>query len=108
MKTRVTVETLTDEFNEAIELAKVTKNPSALTGAAIAKGKLHGLIIERKEAGAPGDFAGLQSADEVLALVRSELGDETAALLAKALGKQEEQPAEVVDDVARDESSTLQ
>jgi hypothetical protein len=108
VKTRVTVETLTDEFNEAIAIARETRNAGAVTQAAIAKGKLHGLIIERKEAGAPGDFAGLQSAEEVLALVKTELGDETAALLAKALGKQEEQPAAVVDEVARDEGSTLQ
>jgi hypothetical protein len=52
-------------------------------------GKEQGMFIDRKESGAPGDFAGLQSADEVLALVRAELGAETAALLAKALGKQE-------------------
>ena len=68
------------------------------------------MLVDRKEQGQPGDFAGLQSADEVLALVRAELGDETAALLAKALGKQEALPGDACDavDVTRDADSTLQ
>lgn len=56
-------------------------------------GKEQGMFIDRKESGAPGDFAGLQSAEEVLDLVRKELGDETAALLAAALGKREAETA---------------
>jgi hypothetical protein len=75
----------------------------------LAKGKLHGLIVDRKESGAPGDFAGLTSADEVLALVKTELGEETAALLAAALARgTPDEPTEVVDEATRDESSTLQ
>jgi hypothetical protein len=107
MKTRVTVETLTAELDEARELAARVDQPSAMTAATIAKGKLHGLIVDRKESGAPGDFAGLQSAAEVLALVTTELGAETAALLAKALGKQAASEPEA-PDTARDADTTLQ
>jgi phage terminase small subunit len=62
-------------------------------------GKEQGMFIDRKESGAPGDFAGLQSADEVLELVRKELGDETAAMLAAALTKREAEPAETQADL---------
>lgn len=89
VKTRVTVESLTEEFNEAIELAKETKNAPAITQAAIAKGKLHGLMIDRKESGGPGDFAAAQSVDEVLDVMRKEFGDEAANALMAALGKRE-------------------
>lgn len=103
VKTRVTVETLTEEFNAAIELAKATGNPSAITGAALAKGKLHGLIVDRKESGAPGDFAGLQTQEQVLALLKAELGDEVAALLAAKLAMQESE----VDQSPRDPNESL-
>jgi hypothetical protein len=56
----------------------------------VAKAKLHGLIVDRKESGAAGDFASLQTADEVMALVRAELGDAAAAALAAAMAQREE------------------
>ena len=111
MKTRVTIESLTKEFDEARELAARVDQPSAMTAATIAKGKLHGLMVERKESGQPGDFAGLQSASEVLALVRAELGEETAALLSAALERREEQasalPGDACDATPRDPDATL-
>lgn len=71
-------------------------------------GKEQGMFIDRKESGAPGDFAQQQTAEEVLDLVRKELGEETAALLAAALGRRE---AETVDEVEapaeRDVDATL-
>jgi len=94
MKTRVTVESLTDEFNDAIALAKETKNAPAITQAALAKGKLHGLIVDRKESGAPGDFAALTTVDEVLTVIRSELGEGAAAALTAALARDEPEEEE--------------
>ncbi len=93
MKTRVTVESLTQEFNDAIALAHETKNAPAVTQAAIAKGKLHGLMIDRKESGAPGDFSGLTTPEQVLAAVKAELGEQAALLLQAALAKPE--PADI-------------
>jgi hypothetical protein len=87
VKARVTVESLTSEFDRAIELAEETKNPSALTAAVVAKGKLHGHMVDRKETGAPGDFAGLTTTAEIIAKAREELGDEAAEMLMAVLEK---------------------
>ena len=87
VKTRVTVESLTSEFDRAIELAEETKNPSALTAAVVAKGKLHGHMVDRKETGAPGEFAGLTTTAEIVAKAREELGDAAAEMLLAVLDK---------------------
>jgi hypothetical protein len=89
MKTRVTVESLTEELNRAIEIAEETKNPSALTGATIAKGKLHGLMIDRREAGAPGDFAGLDDEKDLIAAMRRELGDQVTNAIVASVNEAE-------------------
>ena len=107
MKTRVTVESLTQELDEARELAARVDQPSAMTAATIAKGKLHGLMVERKEQGQPGDFAGLQSAADVLAQLAADLGPETAALLSAALERREASAPDAID-TTRDADSTLQ
>jgi len=86
MKTRVTVESLSAELDEAIALAKATQQPAAITQAVTVKGKLHGLLIDRKETGQPGDFAQAQSAQEVIDKVRAEMGDEAARALAVLAG----------------------
>lgn len=109
-RTRITLETLLHDLAQDRQLARETKQVSAAIAATQLSAKLVGLLVDRKESGAPGDFAGLTSADEVLALVRAELGDETATLLAAALGKREE--AEAAQDLPaidaeRDESAPL-
>jgi len=85
MKTHVTVETIAKQFNEDRDFAIAQKQPATAHAASVSLAKLHGLMVERKESGAPGEFAGLTSADEVLALIRAELGEEAAELLSKAL-----------------------
>lgn len=112
MKTRVTVESITDELNAVALNATADKQHGAARSAIETKAKLHGLLVDRKESGAPGDFAGLQSADEVLALVRKELGDATADALAAVLTKHDPEAVETtVDlqaiDVTRDADSAL-
>lgn len=52
-----------------------------------------GMFIKRTETGAPGEFAAAASAEEVLAKVRAELGDEAANALMAALGKRDESEA---------------
>ena len=53
----------------------------------------------------------MQTADEVMALVRQELGEETAAALAAALAKQDEQAERVAETAGvietRDPEKTL-
>jgi len=107
-RNRITVDTLLDDLASDRELARTLGQPSAAIAATQLSAKLVGLLVERKESGQPGDFAGLQSASEVLALVKAELGDETAALLAAALERREEASAPEVVDTTRDEGGTLQ
>jgi phage terminase small subunit len=108
-RNRVTVDSLLQDLADDRALARDLGQPGAAIQATQLSAKLVGLLVDRKESGAPGDFAGMQSREEVLALVRAELGDETAALLAKALGKQEDsEPVDAVADVTRDAESTLQ
>ena len=52
----VTVDTLVRELESARIVAMTQGNPSAAIAATIGKAKLLGLMVERKEKGAPGDF----------------------------------------------------
>ncbi len=72
--------------------------------------KLVGLLVDRKEQGQPGDFAGLQSAAEVLERITAELGPETAAALAALARKDEVSealPGNACDATERDPDATL-
>ena len=86
MKTRVTVESITAELDAAQELAKRVEQPGAAIQAIATKAKLHGLLIDRKETGQPGEFQAAKTADEVLAAVRAELGEDAARALAALAG----------------------
>ena len=103
-RNRITVDSLLQDLADDRKLARGLGQPSAAIAAVQLSAKLVGLLVDRKESGQPGDFAGLQSASEVLALVKAELGDETAALLSAALERREEQASET----ARDDGGTLQ
>jgi hypothetical protein len=59
-----------------------------------------GLIVDRKESGQPGDFAQLQSIDDVLAAVRQELGEGAAAALVASL-EQQDAPATSSSDLTK-------
>jgi len=90
MKTKVSVESLTDELDAVTKGAVAAEQYGAARGAIETKAKLHGLLVERKESGAPGDFASLGTVDEIVAKVRSELGEQAALLLQGALDKPEQ------------------
>ena len=45
----VTVDSITKEYEEARELAKEEKQPSAMVSATTGKAKLHGLVTDKKE-----------------------------------------------------------
>jgi len=51
---RVTVDSITDELNQAKDLAREERQASAMTAAIVAKSKLHGLMTDRKEISGPG------------------------------------------------------
>jgi hypothetical protein len=95
MKTRVTVETISDQLDEDRAFAQRVDQAGPALNATVAKAKLHGLIVDRKESGLPGDFASLSTPDDVLALVRKELGDEAAAILLASLDKPQAQALDI-------------
>jgi hypothetical protein len=84
MKTRVTVETITEDLDRIMRAAEAAEQFGAAKGAIDSKAKLHGLMVERRETGQPGDFS-TQTEAQTLELVRAELGDDAAAVLSKAL-----------------------
>jgi hypothetical protein len=86
-RNRISVDTLLDDLAADRALARTLGQPSAAIAATQLTARLCGLLVDRKESGQPGEFAGLQSEAEVLALVRRELGDDSATALAAALAQ---------------------
>jgi|GEM_PF-920131 phage terminase small subunit len=55
----------------------------------------HGMFIKRSETGGPGDFAAIQSAQDLIAQVRQQLGDKFADFLASELGADDVPPIDL-------------
>lgn len=114
-KHEITIESLLHDLAEDRALARETKQVSAAIAATQLSAKLVGLLIDRKESGQPGDFSDLTSADEILARVRADLGDEMADAITQALAKQADIPADgtvepgpaIGLDAERDDGATL-
>jgi hypothetical protein len=76
-KAEVTRDSILAELEEARVMAKKNGQPAAAVSASMGKAKLVGLVVDRKEVGAPGEFADLEdmTTDELrehfAALVRS-------------------------------------
>lgn len=87
----ITLDSLLSDLQADRELARRLEQPSAAIAAVQLTAKLCGLLIERKEAGAPGDFAAAKTEADVVAAVRSELGDAAADAL-QAIVLTEETP----------------
>ena len=54
-RSQVTVEGLTIELEEARDLARVTEQASAMTGATMGKAKLHGLLVDKADVNLKGN-----------------------------------------------------
>jgi len=106
-RNRVTVDSLLNDISEARALALRVDQPSAAIAATQLAAKLCGLLVDRKEQGQPGEFAGLQSADDVLALVASELGADSARALAAALAKPADEVASAGLDASLDPDASV-
>ena len=108
-RTRITVDSLIAELEADRDLARALEQPSAAIAAVQLKARLAGLLVDRKETGAPGDFGALQSAEDVLAAVRRDLGDKAADLLQASLVEADEDAAlvEAAPDASRDPGTTL-
>lgn len=85
-KSDITLDKLLTDCQEAIAMAKAQAKPNDLVNAAMAQAKLVGLLRDRVEAGAPGDFDGLENISDILEKVEADVGPEAALALAKAFG----------------------
>lgn len=101
----VTVDSLVAELNVARDMAYQMRQPGNITAAVMAKARVTGNIIERKEHGAPGDFATLQSPDDVIAKARAELGDDVAEMLLAMMRANGDKSEEGGKDSSGDDSS---
>jgi hypothetical protein len=90
------LESISAQLDEDRAFAKSVDQAGPALNATIAKAKLHGLIVDRKESGAPGEFAALGTEAEVMDAIRRELGDAAANALVASLADapEPEQPAE--------------
>jgi hypothetical protein len=84
-KTKVSLESLVNELETAQQLAIATSQPGAHIQATQLKARLLGLLVERRETGAPGEFSGLTTVDQVLERLRAELPAEVVQALSGAL-----------------------
>ena len=62
---KVTVESICRELDEANMVAKAKGQAAAMVSAATLRAKLAGLMVERVEVGQPGDFEGCESFDDI-------------------------------------------
>lgn len=69
------------------ELARQLKQPSAAIKATALLAALTGHLAKREEHGKPGEFSGLLPAEQILAEIRLELGDEAAAAIERAMAR---------------------
>lgn len=79
-----TIDTLLTELDEA-RAAAMPAQPSAAVQATTVKARLLGMIVDRKEVGAPGEFGALDTIQAIMALAAKELGSDAAATLAKLI-----------------------
>jgi hypothetical protein len=85
VKHRITVDSLLSDLAQDRDLARRLEQPGAALQATQLMAKLTGFLVDRKETGLPGDFAALQTRDDVIARVRQEMGDEAVVLLEQLL-----------------------
>jgi len=91
-KTRVTVTSLLNELEQTIGDARAARQHGVVIAALALSAKLVGLLRDQVEIGRPGEFARIQTAEEVLERVRFELGDKAAAHLEATLSEVEQRP----------------
>lgn len=101
----ITEEKILSQYQEAYDMARDQAKTADMVSATTAQAKLVGLLRERTEVGAPGDFDKIENVSEVLEEVERQAGPEAALLLANALGlKTEEAPG---DEPQEEDSNTI-
>jgi len=91
-KSDITLDKLLTDIQEAMFMAKTQAKPNDVVNAALAQAKLVGLLRDRVEAGAVGDFDGIDNISEVLEKVAQDISPEVALALSKAFGYTKDEP----------------
>jgi len=82
----ITEERILGQYQDAYDIAQQQGKSADMISASTAQAKLVGLLRDRIEAGAPGDFDKLENVSDVLAAVEKQAGPEAALMLANVLG----------------------
>lgn len=105
-----TREWVVSQLIDNVERAKEARDFSSANAALRLLGIERAMFIDRKESGAPGEFAALETEADVIAAVRAALGDVAADAILAAMAARgaAEQSADVAPDVLRTADDTLQ
>lgn len=85
-RAEITEERILGKYEEAFNMAEAQGKPSDMISAASAQAKLVGLLRDRIEAGAPGEFNHLENISDVLEALSQQVSPEVAAKIGEALG----------------------
>ena len=85
-RSEVTIDKILTDYQEALELAKSQANSPAIVNAAQAQAKLVGLLRERVETGAVGEFGDTTTMEGILEVIAREAGEEAAMMMATMFG----------------------
>ncbi len=94
----ITLEKLLSDADDARQLAMRIDQPAAATSAVQLQAKLVGLLVDRKESGAPGDFAAGMTADDAISIARERHGEAAALALQALLAPPAAPPPASTDD----------
>lgn len=83
-KASITFEKILTDYQEAMDLARDKGEPANIISAAREQARLVGLLIDRKEVGAAGDFENMESISDILTAVAAQAGPEAALALSQA------------------------
>ena len=91
-KADITIDKILTDYQQALALAKEQGRPDSIVNAATAQAKLVGLLRDRTEVGAPGDFEDMDNISDVLQAVADQAGPDAALALANAFGIKQAEP----------------
>lgn len=85
-KADITFEKILTDYQDAMVIARGKLDAASMISAATAQAKLVGLLIDRKEVGAAGDFENMESISDILQAVEQQAGAAVALALGQAFG----------------------
>jgi hypothetical protein len=82
----ITEERILSQYQDAYDMARDQGKSADMISASTAQAKLVGLLKDRIEHGAPGEFEHLENVSDVLEALSQQIGPEAALSIGKALG----------------------